>query len=135
GRPIPPVLPWEVPIPVVPARALLSRYARLPGETEIADGDHAPVAAPMHAIPIGEGVKLFEVAQRVVRLVLHPGAYAHLQAAMSRGECTRGQRPPVVNRQHARLLVAYRDQNRRQFDRLQLRLRADERHHETTAGL
>src|SRR5262245_31554299 len=135
GRPITPVLPRKVPIPVVPARALLSRYAGLPGETEIADRDQALVAAPMQAIPIGEGVELFEVAQRVVRLVLHPGAYAHLQAAMPRGERACRQRPPVLNREHAWLLVRDRDQNRRQFDRLQLRLRADARHHETTAGV
>jgi hypothetical protein len=67
GRPITPVLPRKVPIPVVPAGTLLSRHARLPGETEVADGDHALLAAPMHPIPVGEGVELFEVTQRVVR--------------------------------------------------------------------
>ena len=78
----------------------------------------------MHTIPVGEGVELFEVAQRVVRLVLHPGAHAHLQAAMPRGERARRQRPPVLDREHARLLIGYCDQNCRELDRLQLRLRA-----------
>src|SRR5262249_43864360 len=125
GRPITPVFPRKVPIPVVPAGAMLSRYARLPGETKVADGDHALLAAPMHAIPVGEGVELFEVAQRVVRLVLHPGAYPHLQAAMPRGEWARRQRLPVLDREYARLLIGCRDQDRREFDRLQLRLRTN----------
>src|SRR5262245_7222650 len=123
GRPATPVFPRKVPIPIVPVGAMLSRYARLSGETKVANGDYALLSAPMHTIPVGEVVERSEVAQRVMRLVLHPGAYAHLQAAMPRGEWARRQRPPVLDREHARLIIGYRDQNRCKFDRLQLRLR------------
>src|SRR5262249_44551867 len=99
----------------MPAGALLSRYSRLPGETEVADGHHALLATPMHAIPVGEGVELFKVAQRVVCLVLHPGTSAHRWAAVGRGDGPRRRAPTFLDREHARL-IGPRDQNRREFD-------------------
>jgi hypothetical protein len=67
----------------------------------------------VHAIPIGERVELLEITQRVVGLVLDPGAHARLQAAMAGGEWTRRQRLAVLDGEHARLVVANRDQDRR----------------------
>src|SRR5262249_24816629 len=117
GRPVTLVFPRKVPIPIVPAGAMLSRYARFSGETKVANGDHALLAAPMHTILGGEGGELWEVAQGVVCLVPPPGASALLQAAMPGGERARRQRPPVLYREHARRIIVYCDKNRRKFDR------------------
>src|SRR5204862_4879393 len=81
-RPGAPVFPWEIAEPVAPfriARALRQPLAR---QAEIGDRHDAPVAVPFGAIAISESIKLLDIAQRMMRLALDPGAQADLQGRM-----------------------------------------------------
>jgi len=51
---------------------MLPRHAGLSGKPEVADGDHALLGAAVHAIAIGEGIELLEVAQWMMRLAFDP---------------------------------------------------------------
>src|SRR5258708_39367278 len=80
-------------VPVLPdglPRAAVRGFARQP---QVADRDHARPAG-IGAIAIGKGVELLHVAQRVMGLLLHPGAQASLQRTVSHLE--RPDRKSVV---------------------------------------
>ena len=64
------VLPGKVAIPVLPAHTRLDRNTHLAGKTEVADRHHAlPGSRP---VPVGKGVELLDIAERMVGLLLHP---------------------------------------------------------------
>nr|WP_272213496.1 hypothetical protein [Marinicella sp. W31]MDC2879454.1 hypothetical protein [Marinicella sp. W31] len=55
-----------------------------------------PVFTPLEAtVAVGEGVELFEIADRMARLALHPGAQPALQAAVGTFERAGGQSLPM----------------------------------------
>ena len=57
----------------------------------------------MGAIAVGEGVKLLDIAQRMMGLALDPGPQPDLERPMARLERAGGQRLAVLDRKDARL--------------------------------
>ncbi len=125
------ILPGKIAVPALPADAWLAGGARLARQAEIADRDHA-AARCRRPVAVGEGVELLDIAERMMGLLLHPGAQAGLQRAVRQLERAGRQRRAAVDGQHARLAVGDRDDHRDQFggglrrgDRRRLVLRAD----------
>ena len=110
-----PIFPGEIAIPIVPPRlrrtAAIVMLARQP---QIADGDgaHAQLRRP---IPIRKGVELLDIAERMVRLRLHPRAQAGLQRAVLRRERPRRQRGTVARGEHPWLAIGDCHQHRHQI--------------------
>ena len=70
----PPVLPREIGVPAAPGGVRIGRRA-FAAEAQIADGNAAEI---MQALLIGEGIKLLDIAERMMRLPLYPGAQPRL---------------------------------------------------------
>ena len=68
-----PVFPGEIAIPILPADLRDAGLARLARQAQIAHR-HDPRARLVGAVAIGEGVKLLDVTERMMRLRLDPGA-------------------------------------------------------------
>src|SRR6185312_15320862 len=74
-----PILPRQIAVPAAPAGIGVARGARLARQAEIADRDRA---AALGAVAVGEGIKLLDIAQRMMRLPLDPAAQAGLERAV-----------------------------------------------------
>src|SRR4029077_13794979 len=85
----PMVLPGEKLVPVAPIR-IVAGGPGLAGQAEIADRHHMKPAIA-DAVPVGEGIKLLDISQRMMRLLLDPGPQPGLQRSMRYLERTGGQ--------------------------------------------
>src|SRR5579859_697991 len=122
--PAAPILPRKIAVPVLPRRLRRGRtgFARQP---QIAERYH-PVAVARRAVAVGEGVELLDIAQRLVRLRLDPGAQAQFERAVILLQRPRRQR--VVDHQHARLVRRDGDHDGAQFQPQRLGDRIDRGH-------
>jgi len=130
GRPLAPILPREIAVPVLPDR--LGRAAEgvsgahLAHQGEIGDRQRRVFRRGRRGKPvaIAEGVKLLDIAETLAGLALDPTSEADLQRAVLGLERTGGQRLDrhatgrnMTNRQNPRLMLAGRDNHRRQANR------------------
>ncbi len=58
------------------------------------------MTTPFRSCRLGKGVKLFDMPEMALRLLLDPEPHAALQGAMSGLERTRGQIAPLLEGQH-----------------------------------
>ncbi len=108
------VLPREVVVPGTPGR-LRSRQALLARQGEVADRDGARPVRGDAPVRVGEGVELFEIAERVSCLPLDPCPQARLQRPMLNLERPRGQRAAPFDRHGEGQAVGDRSQHGDQF--------------------
>src|SRR5208283_1800753 len=88
------VLPGKIVVPRPPGRPR-DRRALLAHQAEVADRDRTGAVRCVATVGIGEGVELLDIAERMSRLPLDPGAQTRLQRAVSDLERARRQRPAV----------------------------------------
>src|SRR6266436_3278057 len=91
-----PILPWQEPVPALPARIALSGRVPLSGQAEIADRNQPLPGAVTGAITVREGIKLLDIAEWMMGLALDPGSQADLKSPMARLERAGGQRFEVL---------------------------------------
>src|SRR5690606_17067748 len=87
-RPLPPVFPGKITVPVLPVGSFARARRFFSCEAEMADRVDT-LSGRMGMVTIRKGVELLHVAQRVVGLALHPCAQTRLQGSMRKFEGAR----------------------------------------------
>lgn len=103
------VLPWKIFIPTLPAALGRARCLFLAGQCEIADGDDALLALGADAVPIGEGVELLNVPQRMTGLLLDPPPQTGLQRSVLKRKWSGGQGVRLPDGENTGFTVVYGD--------------------------
>ncbi len=110
------VFPRQIEIPILPARLVARTGRALAGQAEIADRDDA-LFGPKAAVAIREGIKLFDIADGMMRLPFDPGAQTRLQGTVRQFERAGGQQAGVLQGQHTRLAARHGDEDGDQISR------------------
>ena len=105
------IFPRKIIVPAGPVGVRAFAHLILAGKAEIADGDAMQRAGVCGAAAVGEGVKLLDIAKRMVRLGFDPGPQARLQRAVRELERAARQRARIRNRHDLGVAVGDRHQH------------------------
>src|SRR5690606_31229733 len=87
-RPLPPVFPGKITVPVLPVGSFARARRFFSCEAQIADRDDT-LSGRIGTVTVSKGVELLHVAQRMVGLAFHPCAQTRLQGSMREFEGAR----------------------------------------------